>query len=301
MPDRNEYLVAGGMPGTDGFIATSTNLSTWDMRSSSFEITSVLWNGTQFLAIDAYGRLFTSADGLSWSSNGRITPDGILRTFRDIAWNGSRYVAATYEKIISSTDTITWADPYYWSIGNFVSVVWTGTEFATILAEGRFLHSNDGVSWPAPADVVTVGPNLTDLAWANGIGYVATASTGTIYTSPTGSVWSAHAAAAPAALQAVAWSGSLLAAVGNSGTIVTSPTGSSWTNRSIAGGPNFTDVAWTGSQFIAASSSGRVYVSADGTAWSQETTDTTTGLSKVAASPLRAVIVGRDGRILSRP
>lgn len=301
MPDRNEYLVAGGMPGTDGFIATSADLSTWDMRSSSHEITSVLWNGAEFLAIDANGRLFTSADGLSWGSNRMIPPDGILRTYRDIAWSGSRYVAVTYEKIVSSPDGITWGNPYYWSLGSFVSVVWTGSEFAAITYDGKFFRSNDGITWPAPADVVTVDIKLTDLAWADGIGYAAVTADEDIHTSPTGSVWTPYVSVAPAALQAVAWNGSHFAAVGNSGTIMTSPNGSDWTDRSIAGGPNFTDVAWTGSQFIAASSSGKVYVSSDGASWSQETTDTTKGLSKIAASATRAVIVGKEGRILSRP
>lgn len=301
MHDRGEYLVAGGTPGTSGFIATSTDLSTWEMRSSSDEITSVLWNGMQFIAIDANGRLFTSSDGLAWSSDRMIPSDGVQRLYRDIAWNGSRYVAATYGKLISSTDTITWGDPYYWSLGNFVSVLWTGSEFASVTYEGYFFRSVDGVAWPAPADVVMVDIKLTDLVWANGIGYAAVTADGDIHTSPTGSVWTPHVAAAPAALQAVAWNGSLFAAVGNSGTILTSPTGSVWTNRSIAGGPNFTDVAWTGSQFIAVSASGKVYVSADGTIWGQETTDTAKGLSKTAVSPTRAVVVGKNGGILSRP
>jgi hypothetical protein len=300
MPDRNEYLVAGGLPATNGFIATSTDLTTWEARSTSADMTSVLWNGTQFIALDQDGRLFTSTDGTNWGSDRMIEPDGILRTYRDIVWNGSRYVAVTYEKIVSSDDGITWGNPYDWSLGSFVSSVWTGTQFAAITSDGKFFFSPDGISWPAAPDVVTIGTNLTDLAWGNGAGYVATSSTGTVYTSPTGSVWTARPGAASTALQAVAWDGSQFVAVGNSGTIATSPNGSAWTSHSIAGGPSFTDVSWTGSEFIAISSSGKVYVSPNGTTWTQETTDTTGGLTKVAASPSKAVIVGKQGRILSR-
>ncbi len=61
------------------------------------------------------------------------------------------------------------------------------------------------------------------------------------------------------------------------------------------------DVAWTGSQFIAVSANGKVYVSTNGTSWTEESTDTTTELLKVAASPTQAVITGKTGLILTRP
>ncbi len=299
MSDRNEYLAAGGLPATRGLIATSTDASTWNVRYSSDDFASVLWDGTTFVAMDETGRLFTSSDGLTWDSN-RSIPANDSGLFFDIAWNGSRYVAVKYGRISSSTDSITWGDPYYWSLGNFVSVIWTGSEFAAITTAGEFFRSPDGIAWPAPADVFSIGTNLTDIAWSGTNGYAAVALGGNIYTSPTGTPWTSHAAAAPGNLRAVASNGTQFVAVGDSGTIVTSADGNTWTNHSLSGGPSLTDVAWTGSQFIAVSSNGKVFVSTDGASWSSETTDTTAVLVKAASSPTRAVAVGALGSIVSR-
>jgi photosystem II stability/assembly factor-like uncharacterized protein len=184
----------------------------------------------------------------------------------------------------------------------FVSLIWTGGEFATITFDGGFYRSIDGTSWPTLATPIASNANLKDLAWSSTLSrYVAVASSGNIYFSDNGTTWTARPAAAPNNLRSVTWAGTQFVAVGDSGTIVTSPDGSTWTNRSIASGPTFNAVAWVNdSQLVAAANGGRVFVSGDGVSWTEQTTDTTFALSAIAASPTRVVAMGDKGRIVSR-
>jgi len=78
LADRNEYLVVGGET-ESGFIATSTttDATVWHARFTSDPFTSVLWDGSRFIAIDDNGRVYTSADGVSWASQG-IVPNNPL-------------------------------------------------------------------------------------------------------------------------------------------------------------------------------------------------------------------------------
>jgi hypothetical protein len=70
-------------------------------------------------------------------------------------------------------------------------------------------------------------------------------------------------------LQAVAWSGTQLAAVGQNGAVLTSPNGVAWTVRSSGTTLAMTGVVWTGSQFVAVGDGGSIRTSTDGVAWSR--------------------------------
>jgi hypothetical protein len=303
MADRSEAMVVGG-ESQSGFIATSTSTdaTTWHARFTSDAFTSVLWDGSRFVAIDKNGRIYTSPDGVSWASQGIVPNDGTLRIHGDIVWSGSRYVVvATHGRIISSTDLTTWGNAaLYNALTNFVSATWNGTEFAAITS-GGFYRSSDGISWPALA-TASVGSNLKDLAWSSALSrYVIVASGGNIYFSDNGTTWTTRAAAAPNNLRSVIWAGSQFVAVGDLGTIVTSPDGDAWTNRSIASGPTFNAVAYVNGQLIAAGSGGRIFVSSDAISWFESPSGTTRALLAIAASPSRVVAMGDTGDIVSRP
>jgi hypothetical protein len=304
MADRSEYLVVGGVT-SGAFIATSTDTTTWHMRFTSDQMTSALWDGSRFVAIDFNGRVCTSADGVSWASDRTIPyTGGGTSTHMDIAWSGSRYVVVgSAGRIAISTDAITWTTPAtYNAITWFVSVVWTGGEFAAITSDGGFYRSTDGTAWPPLATPIASSANLKDLAWSSTLSrYVAVASGGNVYYSDNGTTWTARTAATTNTLRSVIWAGTQFVAVGDSGTIVTSPDGDAWTSRSIASGPTFNAIAWVNSQLVAGANGGRVFVSGDGVSWTEETTDTTSAFMAVAASPTRVVAMGQTGRIVSRP
>jgi len=299
MADRNEYLAVGGVT-SGGFIATSTDAATWNARLASDKLTSVLWDGSKFLAIDFNGRLYTSVDGLSWASDRIIPNDGVLRTHTDIAWSGSRYVVVASSRILSSTDGMSWGNPFFSSGTEFVSVIWSGAEFAAISYNGAIFRSSDGISWPPVGTSIASNASLADLARSS-TRYVAVAAGGNVYFSDDGIAWTARPAAAPNNLRSVTWTGSQFVAVGEAGTIVTSADGDSWTNRSIASGPTFNAVAMANTQLVAAANGGRIFVSSNGVSWTEETTDTTLALFALAASPTRVVAMGQTGRIVSRP
>jgi hypothetical protein len=65
----------------------------------------------------------------------------------------------------------------------------------------------------------------------------------------------------------LAWSGSLLVAVGLDGTVLTSPDGIHWTAQAWDAYNTLVDVAWAGTQFVAVGIGGMILTSPDGTTW----------------------------------
>jgi hypothetical protein len=300
MQDRGEYLVTASASDSRGFIATSTDAVTWHARHTSDRRTAALWDGSRFVAIDSPGRVYMSADGVSWASSNIVPAGGITRVYNDIAWSGSRYIVVGTGQIVYSTDAASWTNGTL--SGDFVAATWNGVEFAAI-TRGTFSRSADGSAWPTLPTTITSPGSLNDLAWAGAPvnRYLAVGSAGGAYFSADGTAWTTRNAATMASLRSVAWTGTQFVAVGDSGTVVTSPDGDTWTNRSIASGPTFNAVAFVDNQLIAVGNGGRIFVSADGVSWTEETSATTHNLFAVAGTAAQKVAMGDKGIIVSRP
>lgn len=100
-------------------------------------------------------------------------------------------------------------------------------------------------------------------------------------------------------LQAVAWSGTQLAAVGQNGAVLTSPNGVAWTVRSSGTTLAMTGVVWTGSQFVAVGDGGSIRTSADGIVWTARTSGTTKNLKAICWTGSSLVTVGDEGTVLT--
>ena len=92
-----------------------------------------------------------------------------------------------------------------------------------------------------------------------------------------GSEWIGRTSSVDNAWQAIAWNGTVFAAVASSGTgnrVMTSPDGITWTTRTSAADNDWTAIAWNGTVFAAVSSTGtgnRVMTSPDGITWTSRT------------------------------
>ena len=305
----NQYLLVGDNDWTfdSGWVATSTDATNWTVRVGSDPKNKVIWDGSKFIALDSSGRLFTSVDGLDWSSTSGITMDYASEVYKGLAYSPSlnRYVAASGNKIVSSEDGVSWTTRQVDTFMTAQSVIWTGSKFIMAGWNGRYLVSTDGITWNRKdvSGTITTTPHLSDVAWSSSLGrfVVITASLGNIFTSTNEITWTELASAAPNGLYGIVWTGSSFVAVGRSGTIVTSSDGINWSNRSITSSPTLYDVNMIAGKLVAVGTSGKVYVSIDdGINWTAQTTDTTNTLLSVAASPTREVVVGNVGTVIAK-
>ena len=92
-----------------------------------------------------------------------------------------------------------------------------------------------------------------------------------------GVAWTSRTSAADLSWRAIAWNGTVFAAVASSGTgnrVMTSPDGITWTIRTSAADNAWYDIAWNGTVFAAVSGTGtgnRVMTSPDGITWTIRT------------------------------
>jgi sugar lactone lactonase YvrE len=106
-----------------------------------------------------------------------------------------------------------------------------------------------------------------------GTQFVAVSASGGIFTSPTGTTWTARTSGSSNALRAVASSSTVLVAVGANGTILTSANaGVSWTVQSSGTKANLMSVVWSGTQFVAVGytgteTAGVILTSPTGSTW----------------------------------
>ena len=100
-------------------------------------------------------------------------------------------------------------------------------------------------------------------------------------------------------LQAVAWSGTQLVAVGQNGAVLTSPNGVAWTVRWSGTTLALTGVVWTGSQFVAVGDGGSIRTSTDGIAWTPRTSGTTKDLKAICWTGSSLVTIGDEGTVLT--
>jgi hypothetical protein len=103
-------------------------------------------------------------------------------------------------------------------------------------------------------------------------------------TSPDGTTWTARTGVTTNTWAAIAWNGTVFAAVSGNGTaqIMTSPDGTTWTGRTTPSSPGasvtnnqWEGIAWNGNMFAAISSNGlgnNIMTSPDGTTWTIRTT-----------------------------
>ena len=239
------YFVAVGSQRT---IVQSPDGITWRVVYSDTPgyLSAVAWNGNQWVAVGGYrdesdhGRvtMLHSTDGVTWRPRADSSIMRVTDSLRDIAWNGTRWVAVgTSGAVLSSPDGIDWTitddDP-----GRHLgSLAWNGTRWVAVGCHGsgrchpRILHSSDGIVWTVAHSIALIEEegSLAGVAW-NGVRWVVVGSLGLrrlpILHSTDGDTWVAATGDLPSInnrLYDVAWNGVRWVAVGADGAILTSP------------------------------------------------------------------------------
>jgi hypothetical protein len=125
--------------------------------------------------------------------------------------------------------------------------------------------------------------------------FVIVGSSGTILTSPDGSVWTLRTSGVSRDLYGVSASSGLFVIVGDSGTILSSTNAATWTKRTSNTTATLTGIAYSGTTFVAAGMGGAIITSTNGTTWTTRTLGSSTDLNGVAWGNNKFVAAGFDG------
>jgi hypothetical protein len=307
----------------------------WTSRTSGTTsgLNSVVWTGTQFVAVGSGGTALTSPDGITWTTRSV----GGTVSLNSLAWSGQKLVAAPTggasgpKTVYTSTDGITWASstitvPVGLSPGMLVVSSADTTLFAAVLdnTNRHILRSvDDGLTWavdtvPPEGGIyissiwaftrhagrfVGVGGNGVAASSVNGGGNWTRHTTSETWPRPYGGVYDYT-------MQSVVSTGTHAVAVGYAGHVMRSTDGVTWQQPRVAGNiPDQTaggsagdlyDVVWTGNGLIAVGN-GTTVVSADGGANWAQVPGGSGNFRSVAWNGTRVVAVGNGGTILTSP
>lgn len=235
---QSPYIAYGGgarfaarmSVGYTGSVATTDNGQTWQNDQSipgggSYLGSALAYgNGTYVATVapppETYSRVYTSVDGITWTSRGTTIP-----------W--------------TSWSSVTYGN------GLFVAVASSGTT--------RVMTSPDGVTWTARSGAATTANAWISVTYGNGR-FVAVANSGTnrAMTSTDGINWTLSNATDQSAWTSVTYGNGKFVAVANSGTnrVMTSTNGIDWTGRSAAEANAWVSVTYGEGCFVALSSDG---------------------------------------------
>lgn len=132
-------------------------------------------------------------------------------------------------------------------------------------------------------------PLYKSIAWSGSL-LVAVGPGSDIMTSTDGTHWTAQVGSACPSYNSVVWVADLGLFVAAGSGIATSPDGSTWTTQSTTTG--LADVAWLGNQLIAVGASGTVMTSPDGVHWTAQASGTTNQLNSIAYTGVQYVAAG---------
>ena len=278
----------------DTILASSDYGKTWAVRSTGFKLrlATITWGDSLFVAMG--DSVLTSPDGLVWTAHatGRSLKNSVSSA--NIAWSGSRFVAALIvsdqECIITSTDGKSWSvcpfsDTLYPEV-----VVWAGNKF--IMKDDRgIVTSADGLAWQWQSPPLYQAQGFYEMTWT-GDQLIAVGGKGMIQTSPDGASWTDRDKGVREDINKVVWGHDLFVAVGTNGLIITSPDGITWTRQNSGTMGLIYSIVYTGDEFVAVGFKGLVVTSKDGINWTVIKTGFTHCLNAIAWSGSRFVAVG---------
>ena len=329
------YVAVGATVGGQPVIY-SNDAVTWTRSTfSTSALESVIWTGTQFVAVGVSGATAASADGITWTPSSAGTS-----TLYDVAFNGAQYIAVGSGGVIfTSSNGTSWAAQTSGTSNSLRGAAWAATQWVVVGDSGTVRTSPDGVTWSA--QVSGTSNQLLGVGWT-GSRIIAVGNSGKIVTSTDGSTWTASAAVTSNKLRQVrngggtvvatgdygsllsssddglTWTKRLnsisesnlnglavspfgITAVGAGGTILGSPNGVNWAVRTSGTTTQLNKVVWTGARYVAVGSSGLIRTSNDGISWTAATSGTTQSLNDVGLYGGGVMAVGGNGTILTSP
>lgn len=301
---NGELLVAGAV----GYILGGSQADDLSVRTSGAEITGVVWNGTEYVAVTARGTIMRSADGEDWTE----THSRVSTWFERLAYSGSMYVTfgglGVPRDIYSSSDGDSWTRTQTFDDVVLRDVIWGSGNFIVCGLKGAIYLSADGETW----DRHFVGDSVSlKSVCYDGSRYLAAASD-IVYTSDNGINWTkptVDPTDPEPVISRMTWTGTQYVTVGNDpdsvgqlvGHVYTSTDAVHWSPHELGRQDYLYDIAWTGSRYIICGRSGALLTSTDAHNWEVVASGTEQSLVDIAIGGGKAVVVGGNRTVLVSP
>jgi hypothetical protein len=266
------------------------------------DLEDIVWTGSQFVAVGAYGTIRTSPDGLVWTTR----DSGTTTHLRGVAWNGNKLIAVgTSSSILSSDDGVTWSSADAGFNASLNKILWDGSQFVAVGSgiNSQVATSPDGVTWTA-RNASTFYVSLVDVAW-NGTTYVAVASGSGIYnyvyTSSNAITWTRYHLGPWATGRSITTDGTQFVVPADR-YVLTSLDGETWDLRLSSNDNPYSVYAslWDGSQFIL-SGGNAILTSPDGITWTPQAGLGLGSVQSLETSGSQYLGVGRYGNTVNSP
>jgi hypothetical protein len=148
--------------GNSGYLATSTDLVNWTVRTTglSTTISNVAWTGVNYVAVASSGKAIYSSDLSTWTASTGLTGVSIVY---DVAANGSTVVIATdttpftYISTNNGQSFTGTSSTTASTLQTAPSLRYLGGSFVLITATSSLYTSTDGNTWTLQADGTTDG------------------------------------------------------------------------------------------------------------------------------------------------
>ena len=252
---------------------------------------SVIWSGTQFVAVGDLSGIRTSATGLSWQSR-PVVPATQLES---VAWSGSLLVAVgSGGTILSSPDGNVWTQRPSGITTAIQHITWTGSAFRAV-ADGMMLSSPDGFVWESQAGGAAGLLTMRALE-----GTLCATGGNQISVSPDGLTWTPRVTESGMTFHDVASNGVQWLVTDGAGRVRRSTNrGLTWSPAQIvSAGAALRATVSDGMGFVVAGQGGGIFTSADAVAWTARTSGTTQTLHSLAWNGTHLIAVGDGGVIL---
>ncbi len=145
---------------------------------TSNPLTSVIWTGSELVAVGDRGTVLISKDGVIWTSYRITDPAGDAVTISQIAFSGKQFVATGNVPgvVWTSKNGTQWQRVELGFSVEISKLIWTGQQYAGIgmvmelmiggsRAHYTFVSSSDGVHWASVPINIWGKVGITDLTW----------------------------------------------------------------------------------------------------------------------------------------
>jgi hypothetical protein len=220
----------------------------------------------------------TSTDGLTWATQ-QEPPRDITLAGVGFA-NGLFYAPGLSNNVTilrTSTNGTNWATRTY--VGSKGLVGAEGTNYVMIGNAALYLSGNS-FSWVNRTASVPELQSIANVAAGNRA-FVVVGSSATIYSSPTGEVWTKRFAGISGDLYNVGFGGDRFVAIGPEGKMTTSADGSAWSATASGVTNNLWGIAWADGEFVVTGESGTILSSTDGLTWAETNAPTSNAILSV--------------------
>lgn len=189
----------------------SYNGETWNNTYNSSEV--VVFDGNRFLSADDTGNVYSSSNGINWTSVA-TNVSGFSGSPTDLIYKDGLYIISFPNSILTSTDGITWTNRTF-SLGKGAASL-TCNDNIIVAVGSNIMTSTDGIQWVERA---SSSVNLQDIAYGGGH-FVVVGREGIITTSSDGLAWTQQRSGTDESLEGVAYGSGRFVVVGGGGTVL---------------------------------------------------------------------------------